>query len=161
MLLLKHGANINITSDDGRSALMWAAYRNNDNLMEYLIEQGAKLDVEDKQGANALDLAIGRVNYEAAYLLYTKGMKPKDKEWYKNLTCYVNFDFELMLEKFEEGVTTCDRRVFFERIRKELEEWYKKDLVVDTRESWGEMMSRIKNFEDPPLIPREELPEDF
>lgn len=41
------------------------------------------MDIEDKQGANALDLAIGRVNYEAAYLLYTKGLKPKPKEWYE------------------------------------------------------------------------------
>jgi len=73
----------------------------------------------------------------------------------------VKFDYELMLEKFEEGVTKCDRRIFFERIRKELEEWYKKDLVIDTRESWTEMFNRIKNFEEPPLIPREELPDDY
>ena len=33
-----------------------------------------------------------------------------------------------------------------------------KDLVVDTRESWGNWIHRQLNFEDPPLVPREELP---
>lgn len=39
------------------------------------------------------------------------------------------------------------------------EEWLSKDLVVDTRETWGKWAKRQVNFEDPPLIPREDLPE--
>jgi len=41
------------------------------------------------------------------------------------------------------------------------EEWYSKDLVVDSRETWKKWFNRQLNFEDPPLIPREELPEQF
>mgnify|MGYP001404053512 CR=1 FL=1 len=39
--------------------------------------------------------------------------------------------------------------------------WLKKDLVVDTRESWREWMKRNMLFKDAILIPREELPEEF
>ena len=42
-----------------------------------------------------------------------------------------------------------------------MEEFEKKDLVVDIRETWGEMFARIRDFKDPKLIPREELPEEF
>jgi hypothetical protein len=41
------------------------------------------------------------------------------------------------------------------------EEWLSRDLVIDTRESWKSWFSRQLNFEDPPLVPREELPEEF
>ncbi|TNV78154.1 hypothetical protein FGO68_gene14585 [Halteria grandinella] len=41
------------------------------------------------------------------------------------------------------------------------EEWLSKDLVIDTRETWKSFISRQLNFEDPPLVPREELPEEL
>lgn len=160
MLLLKAGADINTKSDDGRTALIWAAYRNNESLVTYLVDEGAKIDIEDNDGANALDIAIARLNYETAYYLFTKGLKPKTLEFYSTLSCYVKFDFDLMKQYFDDGVATCERKVFKEKIRKELEEWYKKDLVIDPRETWGEMFTRIKNFDDPPLVPREELPDE-
>mmetsp|Transcript_3680 Transcript_3680/g.2402 ORF Transcript_3680/g.2402 Transcript_3680/m.2402 type:complete len:157 (+) Transcript_3680:33-503(+) len=96
MLLLKAGADINTTSDDGRTALIWACYRNNESLVTYLIDEGAKIDIEDNDGANALDIAIARLNYETAYLLFTKGLKPKTLDFYETLSCYVKFDFDLM-----------------------------------------------------------------
>ena len=42
-----------------------------------------------------------------------------------------------------------------------MEEFEQKDLVVDIRETWSEFFARIRDFEDPKLIPREELPEEF
>lgn len=39
------------------------------------------------------------------------------------------------------------------------EEWMNRDLVVDPRETWKHFFKRQLNFEDPPLVPREELPE--
>ena len=36
-----------------------------------------------------------------------------------------------------------------------------KDLVVDTRESWREWIKRQAEFKDPPLVPRESLPEEY
>lgn len=43
----------------------------------------------------------------------------------------------------------------------EREEWLSKDLVVDTRETWKKWFVRQLNFDDPPLIPREDLPDEF
>ena len=36
----------------------------------------------------------------------------------------------------------------------------KKDLVVDPRETWTDVFKRIRDFDDPKMIPREELPEE-
>lgn len=33
--------------------------------------------------------------------------------------------------------------------------------MIDTRETWKSWMSRQLNFDDPPLVPREELPEEL
>ena len=72
------------------------------------------------------------------------------------------FDLELFFELLKSGTDTApDREVFFERQRAESEAFYKKDLVVDTRESWGDWLRRQRDWKDPKLIPREELPEDF
>ena len=83
-LLLKHGADINKRSSDGRSALLWAAFKNNSKLIEYLIENGADITIEDKNKWNAMDLAIIRMNYEAALTLKKRGMQTKMKEDYEN-----------------------------------------------------------------------------
>jgi len=83
-LLLKHGADINQRSSDGRSPLLWAAFKNNTKLIEFLIENGADVTVEDKNKWNAMDLAIIRMNYEAALTLKKRGMQAKMKEDYEN-----------------------------------------------------------------------------
>lgn len=35
------------------------------------------------------------------------------------------------------------------------------DLVVDTRETWSQVIKRLKNFEDAKLVRREDLPEKY
>jgi ankyrin repeat protein len=47
LLLLKHGADVNLRSSDGRTGLMWAAFRNNCTVAELLLENGAIIDLED------------------------------------------------------------------------------------------------------------------
>lgn len=69
-ILLKHGADINLRSSDGRTALIWCAFRNHAKLAEFLLENGAASDLEDNEGWNALDIAIIRMNYEVALLLH-------------------------------------------------------------------------------------------
>ena len=81
-ILLKHGADINIRSSEGRTPLIWCGFRNHTKLAQFLLENGATLDLEDNQGWNALDIAIIRMNYEVAFLLYQCGLKPKEKELY-------------------------------------------------------------------------------
>ena len=65
-ILLKHKGDINIRSSDGRTPLIWAAYKNNVKFIDFLIKFGAKLDCEDSDGWNALDIALISMNYEAA-----------------------------------------------------------------------------------------------
>jgi hypothetical protein len=46
-----------------------------------------------------------------------------------------------MLENGDKSKPTKD--FFFERLRKEHQEWLAKDLVVDTRETWREYFARM------------------
>jgi ankyrin repeat protein len=39
--MLAHGADINLRSSDGRTSLMWAAFRNNIKMVEFLLDSGA------------------------------------------------------------------------------------------------------------------------
>ena len=84
LLLLSHGADINIRSSDGRSGLLWAAYRNKIEVMELLLDNGADLHLEDNKGWNALDIAVMRMNYKAALFLKRKGLILRDKDMYEN-----------------------------------------------------------------------------
>jgi len=49
-----------------------------------------------------------------------------------------------MLENGDNSEPT--RTTFFEKKRKEREEWLAKDLVIDTRETWKEFFKRTANF---------------
>jgi len=73
-LLLKYGADINLRSSDGRTPLMWTSFRNNAKMCEFILDNGADLLMEDNQGWNALDIAIIRMNYDAALVLKRRGL---------------------------------------------------------------------------------------
>jgi len=81
-LLLKFGADINLRSSDGRTALMWAAFRNNHKMCEFLITHGADITLMDNQGWNALDIATIKMNYEAALVLKRAGLEPRELDLY-------------------------------------------------------------------------------
>lgn len=75
---------------------MWAAFRNNSKMCDYLMENGADITLEDNEGWNALDIAVIKMNYEAAQTLRRKGLKPREKELYEpNL--WHKYDVELFL----------------------------------------------------------------
>ena len=73
-LLLKFGADVNHRSSDERTPLHWAAFRDNTQLIEFLLDNGADRTLVDKDGWNALDLAIIRINYQAARILSKAGL---------------------------------------------------------------------------------------
>ena len=54
---LKNGANINSITDDKSSALMWAAKFNNSEVVNFLINNGADVNLENSKGRIALDFA--------------------------------------------------------------------------------------------------------
>jgi len=56
-MLGKNGNPVNKLTHDGRTYIFWAAYRNNLEIMEYLLENGAKADVKDSHGYNVINFA--------------------------------------------------------------------------------------------------------
>lgn len=61
--LLTAGADIDARDDHGQTALMLAAAKGHDHVVEWLVERGATLDITSKYGLSALMLAVvnGRV----------------------------------------------------------------------------------------------------
>ena len=48
---------------------MWAAYKNNASMIDYLLENGADVNIRDVTGLNAFEMAVTLVNYQAALIL--------------------------------------------------------------------------------------------
>ena len=65
---------------------MWAAWRDNVQMIDLLLEHGADTTAVDKDGWNALDLAIVRINYQAAKKLTQAGLPRKQIEDYEGKT---------------------------------------------------------------------------
>ena len=82
VMLLMNGADINAkVQKTGRTALMWAAFRGNVILLELLIMKGADLNAVDHEGLNCFDIAVIRLQYEAAHYLYKHhGMRRSAEE---------------------------------------------------------------------------------
>ncbi len=59
---LKAGADVNAVDSRGDTALHGAASKGYDQVIKYLAEHGANLDLKDKQGKTALDAAIGNAS---------------------------------------------------------------------------------------------------
>jgi ankyrin repeat protein len=121
--LLKHGADINLRSSDGRTPLMWAAFRNNVKMAEFLMDNGADVTAEDNQGWSALDIAIIKMNYEVALLLKRRGLKVRDRDIYeKNL--WQKYDIDMFLEYLEEEREQVEYKRFFDLIKSKLHYLY-------------------------------------
>ena len=59
MLVEEQGADVNFVADTGETAMHAAAYRGANNVVQYLFDKGAKLDVQDKSGRTPLQVADG------------------------------------------------------------------------------------------------------
>ena len=64
----------------------------------------------------------------------------------------------MMFDNIDADTDDVPYQRFFDKIRKEREEWLAQDLVVDRREGWRDFVWRQFNFVESPLVPREELP---
>jgi uncharacterized protein len=58
-IALEHGGEINHVDDIGRTAMHGAALRGANNIVQYLYDRGAKLDIVDKKGWTPLIIAEG------------------------------------------------------------------------------------------------------
>lgn len=72
LLLLKHGADINLRSSDGRTPLMWASIHGKLSTIDLLLENGADKDLTDQEGLNCFDHCVIKCHYMAAKFLYDK-----------------------------------------------------------------------------------------
>lgn len=162
-LLLKAGANVNAKSDNGRSALMWASWRDNIPMMELLLQHNADTQAVDNDGWNALDLAILRINFPSAKFLSRVEdpefplLKRRPLEDYEG-HCWRKYDIQMMFDKIDADAPEVEYQRFFDKIRQERREWLAQDLVVDRREGYRDWIWRQLNFGEAPLVPREELP---
>lgn len=69
--LVACGANINTTNNDGYTPLMDAATLGKNDILSYLLKQGAQKALKNKNGKTALDLATAKNNDAAIQLLTT------------------------------------------------------------------------------------------
>ncbi len=58
-LCLDAGADVNAADNQGQTALHGAAQKGWDQVVQFLVDRGAKLDVKDKRGHTPLDAAMG------------------------------------------------------------------------------------------------------
>lgn len=56
-LLSKKGNGVNKKTHDGRTYIFWAAYKNNLDMMKYLVDKGARKDIIDTHGYTFLNFA--------------------------------------------------------------------------------------------------------
>ncbi len=63
-LLSKKGNEVNKLTHDGRTYIFWAAYRNNLEIMQFLVDHKAKTDIVDSHGYSLLNFAAvtGQLN---------------------------------------------------------------------------------------------------
>jgi len=118
-LLLKYGGDINLRSSDGRTALMWASFRNNGKMCDFLLEHNADISLEDNQGWNALDIAIIKMNYESAIVLKRRGLVPRDQEFYVP-HLWRKYHNAMFLENLEANHDTIDYKRLFDLIKSKL-----------------------------------------
>lgn len=129
-------------------------------MIQLLMDNGADLHLTNLEGDTALDLAIMRMSYDSALFLKLQGLEVKDVSVYSGRLA-VEFDIELFLEKLDKEEKIEGTGIFFEKIKKAEAEWAAKDLILDPRETFKQKIKRHWKFEEPPLVPREEVPEDL
>lgn len=74
-LLSCKGNDVNKITHDGRTYLIWASLRGNTEIMEFLLGKGAKVDILDSRGYNAVNFAAsgGQRNTKVYDLLIANG----------------------------------------------------------------------------------------
>ena len=78
-LLSQKGNDVNKLTHDGRTYIFWSASAGNTDLMEFLLEKGAKVDLIDDHGASPVNFAAGagQMNTKVYDLLINKGIDLK------------------------------------------------------------------------------------
>jgi len=160
-LLIDHNANIEIPTDNGNTPIMWASFVGNTDTVKYLLEKNAVVTNLNNEGLSALDLAISRMHYDCALLLYKAGAKLRPVEEYKTILRFP-YDIENFIVDLKQEREVPNASIYYFKESKVVEVIVEEgvDLVIDTRETWKEFFVRVWNFRHAPLVERADLPED-
>ncbi len=79
--LVKAGHDVNQRDGEERTPLIWAAEREHTDCMEYLIQNGAQLDLKNIYGNTALHLAARGGHLEVMKRLVEAGQDVNQKDW--------------------------------------------------------------------------------
>ena len=102
-LLLGYGADINSRCRKDRTPLIIAAYDGDTKMIQFLIDNGANIDLVDREGWNALDITILRIKFQAAKLLSKTTLVRKNKAAYAGHT-WRKYDMDMMFEGIDKGL---------------------------------------------------------
>jgi ankyrin repeat protein len=83
-ILLRHGADINVSDEAGRTPLMLSAKMGHKEVVGHLLQKNAEIDRKDKQGHTALSLSAHAGNFEIVALLINAGSNIQIKSKYGN-----------------------------------------------------------------------------
>jgi ankyrin repeat protein len=75
---------IDSVDEFGRTALIWACFAENMELINWLIENNAKINHQDKKGYSALHFVAQEKNKKAAEYLLSKGSETEVKDIHQN-----------------------------------------------------------------------------
>ncbi len=78
-VMSQKGNDANKITHDGRTYIFWAAYKGNIEIMQFLLDKGAKTDITDDKGSTILNFAAGsgQKNTETYDLLISNGANLK------------------------------------------------------------------------------------
>ncbi|MEM6515766.1 MAG: ankyrin repeat domain-containing protein [Bacteroidota bacterium] len=81
-LLEQEGNGVNKLTHDGRTYIFWAAYKDNLEMMDYLVKQGAKTNIIDSHGYSLLNFAAvtGQSNTKLYDFIIEHGADPKTEK---------------------------------------------------------------------------------
>ncbi len=79
-LHIRRGENVNATDAEGRTPLILAAMRDHTDICQILLEAGADPCIKDKNGNDALQIAVAQRNESLAHILALKMVLAEDEQ---------------------------------------------------------------------------------
>jgi RNA polymerase primary sigma factor len=158
---LQRGENVNATDAEGRTPLILSAYRGHLEICRILLEAGADPAIKDKNGDDALQIAIVRGYEPLAHLLASKMMRKEDNQAAPSLPTATSEQFpsteparteeESLFElNWEEDIEPARPEGDSKRLQAAtaLQTNFTLHLPIDTDEDWSDV-----EIELPVLIP--------